>query len=156
MATKRVPKAQAKTVKPQPKTAKPAKTAKPPTHPVKLIIDEAQAERVRKMCLAFPDTYEKLSHGEPTFFCPQGVFASLSNNHHGDGHIGLWIPAAPGEQEALIKHSPRIYYRPPYVGVAGWVSIELPKIEDEELAVHIHEAWRIITAKKTRAKPKRA
>ena len=128
------------------------RAAKIPTHPPKVIINEAQVERVRRLCLAFPDTYEKLSHGEPTFFCVGGVFASLSNNHHGDGHIGVWIPAAEGEQAALIKKAPGIYYRPPYVGVAGWVGIELPEIDDEDLGVHIHEAWQMISAKRRKAK----
>ena len=30
------------------------------------------------------------------------------------------LPAAIGVQEALIKKSPKKFYRPPYVGVRGW------------------------------------
>jgi len=51
-----------------------------------------------------------------------------SNNHHDDGHVAVWIPAAPGVQEKLIHDDPRKYYRPPYVGVRGWVGIELSAI----------------------------
>ena len=29
---------------------------------------EKHVERVRRLCLALPETWEKLSHGEPTFF----------------------------------------------------------------------------------------
>ncbi len=103
-----------------------------------------QIERVRRLCLALPGTMEKLSHGEPTFFVKKRVFAMMSNNHHNDGHIAVWIPAQPGEQEALIAMAPKIYYRPPYVGVKGWVGIELSRIGDEELGGHLTEAWKMI------------
>ena len=46
-----------------------------------------QLQRVRKICLSLPDSMEKLSHGEPTFFVKKRVFAMFSNNHHHDGRI---------------------------------------------------------------------
>ena len=108
---------------------------------------EKQVQRVRRICLALPETVEKLSHGEPTFFVKKKVFAMCSVNHHHDGHIAVTIPAAIGIQEALIKASPKKFYRPPYVGVRGWVGIELDRVGDEELALHIKEAWRLIAPK---------
>ena len=71
-----------------------------------------------------------------------------SNNHHHDGHIAVVIPAAIGIQEMLIRTSPKKFYRPPYVGVSGWVGIELNRVSDKELAFHINEAWRLIAPKK--------
>jgi hypothetical protein len=76
------------------------------------------------------------------------VFAMFSNNHHNDGHVAVWIPAEPGVQEALIRTAPKTYYRPPYVGVSGWVGIELDAIGDEELAGHLSDAWRLISRKR--------
>jgi hypothetical protein len=108
--------------------------------------NEKHIERVRRICLALPGVTEKLSHGEPTFFVKK-VFAMCSSNHHNDGHIAVVIPAAIGIQEMLIKTSPKKFYRPPYVGVSGWVGIELPRISDNELAFHINEAWRLIAPK---------
>ena len=105
-------------------------------------------KRVQRICHAFPETEEKISHGEPTFFVRKKVFAMFSNNHHNDGHIALCIPAAIGIQEMLIARAPKKFYRPPYVGVRGWVGIELDQISDEELAVHIGEAWRLIAPPK--------
>ncbi len=99
--------------------------------------------------MALPETLEKLSHGEPTFFAGgKRVFAMFSNNHHNDGHIAVWVPAAPGLQEALVEEAPEIYYRPPYVGPSGWVGIELERIGDEELAAHIRQAWKMVAPKK--------
>jgi hypothetical protein len=68
--------------------------------------DEA-IERVRRICLALPGTWEKISHGEPTWFAGKKVFAMFSNNHHHDGHVAVTVPAAIGIQEMLIRSRPR-------------------------------------------------
>ena len=105
-------------------------------------------ERVRRICEALPGTTEKLSHGEPTFFVGKKVYVMFSNNHHGGGHIAVWVPAPLGLQDVLIEASPKTFYKPPYVGVRGWIGIELARISDKNLAAHIHEAWRMIAPKK--------
>ena len=112
---------------------------------------EKHLRRVRRICNALPETVEKLSHGEPTFFVGKKVFAMFSNNHHNDGHIAVLLPAAIGIQAMLIEGSPGKFYKPPYVGVRGWVGIELDRISDQELAFHVHEAWRLIAPAKLQA-----
>src|SRR6266852_5091809 len=109
---------------------------------------EKQIERVRRICLALAEATERISHGEPTWFVRKKVFAMFSNNHHNDGHVAVTIPAAIGIQEMLIKQSPKKFYRPPYVGVRGWIGVEVARVSDKELALHIHEAWRLIAPKK--------
>ena len=109
---------------------------------------EEHLRRVRRICTALPETTEKLSHGEPTFFVRKRVYAMFANNHHKDRHIAVWLPAAPGVQAMLIHTSPKTYFKPPYVGVSGWVGIELDRIDDDELSAHIHEAWQLISRKK--------
>lgn len=110
----------------------------------KLDTSEKHIERVRRICTALPETTEKLSHGEPTFFVRKKVFAMCSINHHDDGHVAVVLSAAIGIQEALIKAAPEKFYKPPYVGVRGWIGIELDQVSDPELALHVHEAWRLI------------
>ena len=112
---------------------------------------EDHVRRVRRICMKLPETTEKLSHGEPTFFVRKRVYAMLSNNHHNDGHIAVWIPAAPGMQAMLIKSEPSKFYKPPYVGVRGWVGIELEAVSDEELSIHLLDAWRLIAPNKLQA-----
>lgn len=68
----------------------------------------------------------------------------FANNHHGDGHLAVWIPAALGVQAALIEEAPDTYFRPPYVGAAGWVGVELSKLDDEQLGSLIREAFRLM------------
>lgn len=111
---------------------------------------EFHLHRVRTLCLALPEVTEKLSHGEPTFFVGKKVFVMFANNHHNDGHVAVWLPVPPGVQEMLIDADPRKYFKPPYVGVRGWVGIELSAIADDELAHHVVEAWRQIAPTKLR------
>ena len=107
-----------------------------------------QVERVRRLCLALPETSERLSHGEPTFFVGKKVFVMFADNHHDDGHIAVWLPVPPGLQGELIEAEPEIYFRPPYVGGRGWVGIELARINDEDLRFHIEVAWELIAPKR--------
>ena len=113
-----------------------------------------QIARLRRLCLSIPGTLEKISHGEPTFFTPKRVFAMFANNHHDDGHVAVWLPAGPGVQEALVDEAPQIYFRPPYVGPAGWIGVELSKVDDDLLGSLVREAHHLIVAKEQRASPR--
>jgi hypothetical protein len=108
-------------------------------------------QQVRELCFAYPETTEKRSHGEPTFFVRKKVFVMGANNHHGDGRIAVWLPAPQGMQESLIATASETFFRPPYVGVRGWVGIELKHMPDADLAHYIDIAWRLIAPKKLQA-----
>src|SRR5262249_28093926 len=110
---------------------------------------EEHLRRVRSICSALPQTTEKLSHGAPTFFAGKKVYAMFVNNHHHDGHIAVWMPAPPGVQATLIRSEPQKFFRPPYVGVKGWVGVEVHRVDDDELGYHLTEAWRLIVPKKS-------
>ena len=83
----------------------------------------------------------EISHGEPTFFTPKRAFAMFADNHHDDGHVAVCLPAGPGVQENLIEDAPQIYFRPPYVGAAGWIGVELERVEDDWLGSLVREAY---------------
>ncbi len=104
--------------------------------------------RVRRICSGLREVTERLSHGEPTFFVRKKVFAMFANNHHNDGHVAVWIPAPPGVQAALIGAAPDTFFHPPYVGVRGWVGVELDQIDDEELTTLIRAEWQMVAPKK--------
>lgn len=111
-------------------------------------MSEKQLQRVRRLCLALPEASEKLSHGEPTFFVDKKVFVMFADNHHHDGHVAVWLPVPPGVQSGLIESEPGVFFKPPYVGVKGWVGIELDRISDEDLGLHIEMAWELIAPKR--------
>jgi hypothetical protein len=82
-------------------------------------------DAVRELCLAFPEAEEFESHGSPNFRARKGkVFAVWALNHHGDGHVGLWLNTPPLEQSRLLASSKHLF-KPPYVGPSGWIGIEL-------------------------------
>ena len=105
--------------------------------------------RLRKLCLALPEAHEVEAWGEPTFRVRNKLFAmyAAANNHHGDGRQAVWCKAAKGNQELMVRHAPKKFFVPPYVGPSGWVGIEMDQIDDEDLAVHLHEARDLILAK---------
>ena len=111
-------------------------------------MSKKQLERVRRICFALPETTERLSHGEPTFFVRNKVFVLFADNHHNDGRIAVWLPVPSGFQAALIESAPQTFFKPPYVGVRGWVGIGLDRIRDEDLTFHIQVAWELIAPKR--------
>ncbi len=81
---------------------------------------------VRELCLAFPDVEEFESHGSPNFRARKGrVFAIWTLNHHGDGHVALWLNTPAAEQSRLIASAPKHIFKPQYVGPSGWIGVEL-------------------------------
>lgn len=93
-----------------------------------------------------PESLEKLSHGEPTFFARNRVYAMFANDHHHPGRVAVYVAARPGLQEALVAEAPEVYFRPPYVGGRGWIGINLGAIDDEALAAHLLDSLRLVTA----------
>ena len=123
------------------------KRARPKSAPAPKKDDGTQLKRLRRLCLSNTGATEKISHGEPTFFTPKRVFAMFANNHHDDGHVAVWLPVGPGVQDALIEEEPQIYFRPPYVGPAGWIGVEMSKVDDGQLGSLIREAFHLMVAK---------
>ena len=106
-------------------------------------MDGTPLARVRRICLALPGATEKIAWGAPTFRAGKGgkLFAMFADDHHGDGRIALWCHAPKGKQEVLVGAEPERYFRPPYVGPSGWIGLVLARLDDEELAAHVREAW---------------
>jgi hypothetical protein len=98
--------------------------------------------RVRAVCLALPETTERLSHGGPAFFIRnKKCFVMFLDDHHDDGRLALWCAAPDGVQADLIETDPERFFRPPYVGHLGWLGVQLPGIDDAELAAICREAF---------------
>jgi hypothetical protein len=104
-------------------------------------------ERLRALCLALPQVTEKLSHGEPTWFVKKS-FVMLANHHH-DDRLAFWCAAPEGMQEALVAAQPQSFFRPPYVGIRGWLGVYLDVPVDWGLIICIVEdAYRAVAPRK--------
>ena len=97
---------------------------------------------MRAICLALPETSERLSHGGPAFFVRQKkCFVMFLDDHHGDGRLAIWCAAPDGVQPDLVEIDPERFFRPPYVGHLGWLGVQLPGIQDAELRAICLEAF---------------
>ncbi len=109
---------------------------------------ESALARARKLCLALPDTEEKIAWGEPTFRVGGRLFAMFANDHHGDGRIALWCNAPEGAQRDIVASDPESFFVPPYVGVSGWIGMRLDrKLTEKAMAAVIAQAYETTRAK---------
>lgn len=102
-------------------------------------------ERVRTICMALPEVSERLSHGEVTWFIrDKRVLAMMDDHHHGGDLFAVTCPAPPGVQQELVELEPDRFYRPKYVGPAGWIGVRLDRDVDwDEIARIIEDAYRL-------------
>jgi hypothetical protein len=106
--------------------------------------------RVRAVCMAFPETIERLSHGAPTFFAGgKKTFVMFLDDHHGDGRLAIWCAAPPGIQATLVDEEPKRFFVPPYVGPRGWVGVRLDvDVDWDEVAGIVEDGFREVATKR--------
>jgi hypothetical protein len=104
---------------------------------------DAALERVRAICMGFPAAEEKLSHGAPSFHVRGTMFLSFVDNHHADGRLAVWLKATLEEQRRLVAEDADQFFVPPYVGVKGWVGVNLdrPSTDWVGLAILVEHGW---------------
>ena len=96
----------------------------------------------RAIALALPEAEERETWGHPTFRVRDKMFAAMAE----DG-TSASIKATREAQAALVGSEPEVFSVPAYVGVHGWVGVDLGRVDPEELRELIHEAW-LMTAPK--------
>jgi len=103
-------------------------------------------QRLRRICLALPETSERTSHGEPTFFVrDKKTFVMYADNHHNDGRVGFWCAGPAGFQSMLVEADPQRFFVPPYVGHRGWIGVRLDgEVDWDEIAVIVEGAYRVV------------
>jgi hypothetical protein len=110
----------------------------------------AVLERLRAICLALPETSERLSHGAPTWFVrDKRSFVMLLDDHHGDGRFAIWCAAPAGDQQLLVAADAERFFVPPYVGHRGWLGVRLDRgLDWEELAGIVEDAYCTVAPKR--------
>jgi hypothetical protein len=106
-------------------------------------------ETLRKLCLALPETTERISHGEPTWFIQGKKTFVMYANHHHDDRLAFWCAAPDGAQESLVAMDPERFFVPPYVGHRGWLGVWLDvEIDWDQVADLVMEAYRAVAPKR--------
>lgn len=109
----------------------------------------APIDRLRRLCLALPETTERLSHGEPTFFVGgRKTFVTYANHHH-DDRLAFWCAAPEGFQRMLVEAEPARFFVPPYVGHRGWLGMYLDvPVDWDEIRSIVEGAYRTIAPRR--------
>jgi hypothetical protein len=76
------------------------------------------------------------------------MFASRPVTGGGPGHEAVWVNAPLGVQGHLVATDPERYFVPPYVGVKGWVGVDLAAVSDADLLDHVTDSYCIVAPKK--------
>jgi len=100
--------------------------------------------KIREAALELPETEERLSHGQPTFFVAGKQFAQFRNNHHGDGKVGVCVRVSGlDEQAMLLEADPETYSKPAYL--PSWVSISVAgdAVDWGHVADRIAASWEL-------------
>ena len=105
--------------------------------------------RVREAALELPETEERLSHGQPTFFVAGKQFAQFRNNHHGDGKTVVCVRISSFDEQAmLLDADPQTYSKPAYL--PSWISINLAGhgVDWDHVADRIAASWELAAPKR--------
>jgi hypothetical protein len=115
-------------------------------------VNDDPLSKLRALCIALPEVTERLSHGEPAWFVrDKKTFVTFADHHH-DDRLAFWCAAPEGAQEVLIGAEPERYFRPPYVGVRGWLGVYLDVPQDwDELGILVRDAYLAVAPRKLAA-----
>jgi predicted DNA-binding protein (MmcQ/YjbR family) len=98
---------------------------------------------MRRICLALPETTETMTWGQPHFRVRGKIFTGIGD-HAGISNISFKLERE--HADAVIQD--QRFYRAPYVGAHGWVSMRVEEIRDwNEVHALLLESYRLIAPK---------
>jgi hypothetical protein len=100
-------------------------------------------DEARRLALSFPEAEERETWGHPTFRVRDKMFMTLDNEG-----TAATVKAPREAQAALVGSDPETFSVPAYVGQHGWVGVVLERVDPEEFAELVDEAWRMTAPKR--------
>ena len=99
-------------------------------------------QKVRTAALELPETEERPSHGQPTFFVAGKQFAQFRDNHHGEMVVCVRVGSL-DEQAMLLEADPETYSKPAYM--PSWLSISVAgdSVDWDHVADRIATSWEL-------------
>jgi predicted DNA-binding protein (MmcQ/YjbR family) len=115
-------------------------------HPLLFDPGDPLLQRLRELCLAFPEAVEVQAWGRPTFRAGTKIFVTAGSSM--DRPHSIVFKPDPQERPALVD-DPR-FFVPPYFGPAGWLAIDfdLPDTDWVELAELTETSYRQVALKR--------
>jgi hypothetical protein len=99
---------------------------------------------IRATALELPESEERVSHGQPTFFVAGKQFAQFRDNHHGDGRTVVCVRIGNlDEQAMLLEADPQTYSTPAYM--PSWLAINVTgsAVDWDHVADRIAASWEL-------------
>ena len=112
---------------------------------------QAPLEKVRALCLALPESAEKMSHGANAFSVAGKMFAYFNHNHHGDGMTVVSVKTTGrDEQELLMEADPALYSWPAYIGPSGWIAMNIEPADTDwdHINERLKTSWTLAAPKR--------
>ncbi len=101
-------------------------------------------ERLRPLCLAFPEARETTTFGNPTFQAGTKTFAVLDTYQ---GTRCLAFKVTPEEQD-MLRQQERFFVAP-YTGKNGWTCLRLDgKVDWKEVRQLLKRSYRLVALKR--------
>jgi predicted DNA-binding protein (MmcQ/YjbR family) len=101
-------------------------------------------QRLRRICLSFPEAWEGVSFGHPTFRAGKKTFAVFEKYR---GEDTVCFKASLADQTLLVL-DPRFFVAP-YVGKHGWTSMRVGSgVDWRELEDVVRESYRLVATKR--------
>ena len=134
-------------------------TGWPSTGPDDPLHRRKHAKAIRRaydMCTALPNTSEKISRGHTPIIMSGGKNYAIF--WRADSRPNLCLNVEPGAQSVLVNADPERYFVPAYMGVRGWVGVQLDNDVDWPTLQRLIEEAHAFSApgKKPAARKKRA
>jgi predicted DNA-binding protein (MmcQ/YjbR family) len=105
-------------------------------------------DRLRTICLRFPEAEEAGGVGNPSFKVRGKIFAMRHSLHEID-RWSVWFKAPSGVQQLVVGDDRERFFVPPYVGSKGWIGAYLDVEHDwDQLADFVEESYRMTAPKK--------
>lgn len=101
-------------------------------------------DRIRATALDLPETEERASHGQPTFFVAGKQFAQFRRNHHGDDRTVVCVRVGNlDEQAMLIEADAATYSKPAYLPTWLGINVAGDAVDWDLVADRIAASWEL-------------
>jgi hypothetical protein len=118
------------------------------SHPLMYEADDPLLARVRRLCLAYPEAKERISHGRPNFFTTVAFCYYGGGERRREGepeqprHDHAVLVRPDPDDGPALRQDPR-FFVPAYLGASGWLGIDLAAADWDEIGELIDASFRV-------------
>jgi hypothetical protein len=107
-------------------------------------------ERLTRIAEDLPEAEITRHDRHARFAVRDRTFAWMTDDHHGDGILGITVKATPEEGAMLLEAASDRYYRPSYLGPRGWIALRLDTgdVDWDEVADRLIGSYRLVAPKR--------